>query len=472
MLGHLIRKEILDQLLSRRFIILSAIGGLAVWLSLYDGFCYYQDRVKDFRLAQTMTEEQITHLKHLKSFEDLARDGARVHKPPTPLIIFVRGLDPVLGRSISNSYYYRKMLGSPVESQPMLGVFPPLDLGLVVQIVLGLFVLLLTYDAVCGEKEIGTLGLTASFPVPRYKLLLSKVVGALLPILSVFGLTLLIGIGVILATGDVLMTGPEWLRLVAIGAAVGLYLMTLTCAGLLGSCLSPRSSTSFVLLITFWVTTVIVIPRVSLIASEMIRPSPSMSEQIKMDEAMWSSMDFKIPSFEEWERKNPAWRDSPEGRESRQVYEWKRREEGRRNRRTTTHRVDEWLSNRYNARLDLATSLAQLSPTFIFHRGTVRLAGAGIDRHQRFEGAFKQDFLSVFWNWLHTAQHISLFQEAHPVKYGQPVRDFSDMPSFTYREPWPHKELQKACFDLGFLALWGLAFYVGASMSMIRYDLR
>ena len=268
----------------------------------------------------------------------------------------------------------------------------PSTWGLVVQIVLGLFVLLLTYDAVCGEKEIGTLGLTASFPVPRYKLLLSKVVGALLPILSVFGLTLLIGIGVILATGDVLMTGPEWLRLVAIGAAVGLYLMTLTCAGLLGSCLSPRSSTSFVILITFWVATVIVIPRVSLIASEMIRPSPSMSEQIKMDEALWSSMDFKIPSFQEWERKNPAWRDSPEGRESRQVYEWKRREEGRRNRRTTTHRVDEWLSNRYNARLDLATSLAQLSPTFIFHRGTVRLAGAGIDRHQRFEGAFKQDF--------------------------------------------------------------------------------
>ena len=125
MLGHLIRKEILDQLLSRRFIILSTIGGLAVWLSLYDGFCYYQDRVKDFRLAQTMTEEQITHLKQLKSFEDLRRDGARVHKPPTPLIIFVRGLDSVLGRSISNSYYYRKMLGSPVESQPMLGVFPP-----------------------------------------------------------------------------------------------------------------------------------------------------------------------------------------------------------------------------------------------------------------------------------------------------------------------------------------------------------
>ena len=258
----------------------------------------------------------------------------------------------------------------------------------------------------------------------------------------------------------------------AIVTAVGLYLMTLTCAGLLASCLSSRSSTSFVLLITFWVATVIVIPRVSLIASEMILPSPSMSEQIEMDKAVWSSMEFKIPSFQEWDRENPGWKDTPEGREARQVYEWKRREEGRRNRRTTTKRVDEWLDNRYNARLGFATTLARLSPTFIFHRGTVRLAGAGIDRHQRFEGVFRQDFFPVFRNWLHTAQHISLFQEAHPEKYGPHVRDFSDMPRFIYHEAWPYEELQKACFDLGILALWGLAFYVGAFMSMIRYDLR
>ena len=45
MLSHLTRKEILDQLLSLRFIILSVIVALAIWLSLYDGYAYYQNRV-------------------------------------------------------------------------------------------------------------------------------------------------------------------------------------------------------------------------------------------------------------------------------------------------------------------------------------------------------------------------------------------------------------------------------------------
>lgn len=50
-----------------------------------------------------------------------------------------------------------------MEAEPALGGFPPLDLGLVVQLVLSLFVLLLSYDSVCGQKEIGTLRHISSF---------------------------------------------------------------------------------------------------------------------------------------------------------------------------------------------------------------------------------------------------------------------------------------------------------------------
>ena len=42
----LIRKEILDQLLSMRFIILSTIAALTIWLSLYDGYAYYRGSAK------------------------------------------------------------------------------------------------------------------------------------------------------------------------------------------------------------------------------------------------------------------------------------------------------------------------------------------------------------------------------------------------------------------------------------------
>ena len=47
---------------------------------------------------------------------------------------------------------------------------------MVVQVVLGLFALLLCYDAICGEKEAGTLSLLASFPLPRSRLLIGKLI--------------------------------------------------------------------------------------------------------------------------------------------------------------------------------------------------------------------------------------------------------------------------------------------------------
>ena len=291
MLGHLIRKEILDHLLSLRFIILSGIGALAIWLSLYDGYAYYQSRLRDHRLAQAMTEERLSQAK--AAWSELAHMGFEEHKPPSPMSIFIRGLEPSLGRTISN-VDTRRLRWSPMEVEPVLGVFPPLDLGLVVQVVISLFVLLLIYDAVCGEKELGTLRLTASFPVPRHLLLLGKCIGVLVPALTAFGLPLLLGIAVILALPDVKITGLEWMRLILIFGSFGLYLSAFACAGLFASCLTHRSATSFVFLLTFWVATVVVIPRLGLITADAFRPAPTLREQRQARMDIWASLRASI----------------------------------------------------------------------------------------------------------------------------------------------------------------------------------
>ena len=87
----------------------------------------------------------------------------------------------------------QRLRKTPTEAGPRLGVFPPHDLGLIVQVVLSLFCLLLSYDAICGEKEAGTLRLKNSFSVPRRLILLGKGFGILLPAMAAFGLPLLLG---------------------------------------------------------------------------------------------------------------------------------------------------------------------------------------------------------------------------------------------------------------------------------------
>ena len=489
MLGHLIRKEMLDQILSLRFAILSTVGALVIWLSLYDGYTYYQDRLRDYQLAQAATQERIQQLMVAdglvdENWSEVEDVGFLEHKRPVPMSIFLRGLDMNLGRSISNAYStVRRLRRSPVEAEPILGVFPSLDLGLVVQIVLSLFALLLTYNAVCGEKEDGTLRLTASFPVPRHRLLLGKFIGVLIPMLAVYGLSLLLGIAVVLLFPEVQITGSEWVRLGIILIGFGFYLTAFVCAGLLGSCLTHRPATSFVLLLSFWVAIVVILPRLSLIVADSFKPAPSIHEYQAEREALslhwnrtkkrefhnqWREEYFGSAEF--WN--TPKWR-TPEGREASALKHAEVREKARLQFMTEVASLDEDFRNRYNARLELAVALARLSPAFAFKNATIRLAGTGIDRHQRFESAFMRDYINgEYWAWLTKTHDLDRLRRYHPEKYGEPTWTLSGLPRFAYREFWPEEEVQMALIDIGVLAIWGLAFFAGAWVAMLRYDLR
>ncbi len=479
MLGHLIRKEILDQLLSFRFLILSIVGAIIIWLSLYDGYAHYRERLNDYRLGETWTEKRIRKIKNSGDWEDLSYTGYAIHKPPSPLGIFVRGVEPALPRSGITGYsdQVTRLKWSPAELEPILGLFLPLDLGLVVQMVLSLFVLLLTYDAVCGEKEGGTLSLVASYAVPRTLLLLSKFVGALVSTITAFGLPVLLGIAALLLAPEVAFTGPELGRLGLILLTFGLYLSVQICFGLLASSLTHRAATSFVLLLTFWVGSVGVLPRLSLIAAEVVRPTPSAHEfEVEQEAVNKAMVEEWRETRQQWQEKHlgtQRWREaSPEKQEAYWLW-YKEASPALLQRGYLKLEVlDKAFRNRYHSRLDLAVTLARASPAFAFQNAAVVLAGTGADRYHRFFRAFKRHRRFIRLDWFKATFYRDYLRRARPDKYGEYKWDVSDLPVFTYREAWPEEELEVALFDMGMLAFWGLLFFAGAFVAMLRYDLR
>ncbi len=76
MLGFLIRKEILDHISGLRFLILSVLGAWIIWLSLFSGYGYYQDRLRDYRVAQTAANA--LHILNLALLAILGFAGAYV----------------------------------------------------------------------------------------------------------------------------------------------------------------------------------------------------------------------------------------------------------------------------------------------------------------------------------------------------------------------------------------------------------
>lgn len=477
MLGHLIRKEILDHILSLRFLILAGLGAVIIWACLAVGTAAYRDGLKDYRLSRTLTESHIRFLVEMQVLPKVTDEAYPVQKPPSALGIFVRGLELTLGRTGHlGGRDIRRLKFSSAAEEPMLGMFPPLDLARIVQVVLSLFVLLLTYDAVCGEKEGGTLSLTMSFPVPRGQLLLGKILGVLLSTFAAFVLPLLLGIAAVLLLPDIRFRGPEWIRLGLILTAMGLYIVAFACAGILGSCLTRRAATSFVVLLFFWAAAVAVLPRLSLIVADLFRPATSTQEFRAQVKALSKSHgQVRFDSQVRWEedylkRHGKQWWDTPAGREEWTLMRNRSRLETGEKVRSEARRVEEAFQNRYSARLDLAIFLARISPAYALNNATARLARTGMDRHRRFlEAMTTTRGLLNDWYWGERMQQGMSW--AYPEKY-EWDQDFSDVPRFTYRETWPDADLQTALVDIGMLALWGIVFFVGAYVAMLRYDLR
>ena len=356
----------------------------------------------------------------------------------------------------------------------MTGLFPPLDLGLVVQILFSLFVLLFTYDAICGEKEAGTLRLLGSFSTSRVSILLSKFLGAWVPTMLAFLIPLLLGSAVLAALPDVGLGSAEWSILGLIVVAFCAYLTAYTCAGLFASSLVHRSATAFVILLALWVSTVVVLPRMSLIIAGSIRPAPSVHEyQAELSLIGRERLNKHRELRRVWTsaRSEPGkefWR-TPEGREAFELYFAEARYVADAFVESRMKRLDETFQNKYNARLSLAVGLAHLSPAFAVRSATVGLAGTGLQRHERF-GKTHQQHLIADRDWYRETKTAFNLQRRNTKKYGEPRWDATKRPRFTFSEKPP--KIQPALFDIGLLALWSLLFFAGAYAAFLKYDLR
>ena len=148
----------------------------------------------------------------------------------------------------------------------------------IVKIVLSLFAILFTYDAIVGEKEKGTLKLALSNDVPRDRLILGKAIGGYISLLLPLLIPLLLSLLVLLIMPDISLGGQDWARLLLIFLMFFLYLSVFFSLGLFVSARTSRSSTSFLVLLFVWVIIVMVIPKAAVITAAQVKPIPSVHE--------------------------------------------------------------------------------------------------------------------------------------------------------------------------------------------------
>ena len=247
MIWRIAKKELLEKLLDFRVITSFIIGlVLAVVCVIVTGEDY---RVRKSAYDAAVADAQ-KKLRNVKVFSQYQPD---IVYPPSPLSVFSNGANipgpVVISISIDRVPRYEQ---AEVASNPLMQIYDPLDLELVLQVLFSLLAILLTYDAFAREKEDGTLRLIMSNPVSRTKLLYGKVLGSFLILSTTTVMLFAIVLILMLTVLGVTLSMEDFFRALLIALVTLLYLSNFAALGTLASLTFHRSSTSLAVSLFIW----------------------------------------------------------------------------------------------------------------------------------------------------------------------------------------------------------------------------
>ena len=202
-----------------------------------------------------------------------AHYGVYAFAPASPLAAFDPGVRPYSGRSVFLEAHHWNQPPTPETSSLLrLG---QLGAAWALQLLLPLWLILLGFGALAGEREAGRLRFQLALGVEGRSLVLGKalavalVAGAVaLPVCVLGGLTLA------LASAG----GLSWGRVGLLALAYGAYALIALAGTLAVSGRARRARTACALLLALWGADAVLLPRLASEASELWAPTPSGTE--------------------------------------------------------------------------------------------------------------------------------------------------------------------------------------------------
>lgn len=468
MLKNLILKEVLDTVSSPKFVFTFLLCTVLILLSVYAGISNYKAELREYNSAVALNKE---NLESQPSWPALAGLGTKITKPPEVLSTLVTGVQDAVGRNATvNIAYDPKLIDSKYDSNPVFAIFGPLDLLLIVKIVLSLFAILFTFDAIVGEKERGTLKLTLANSVPRDQIILGKAIGSFISLLVPLVIPFLIGLLMLNIFPDISLSGQDWLRIGLIFLFFLLYLSVFFTLGLFVSSRTNRSSSSLLILLFIWVIFIFVIPRISVMAANYFSSVPSVHEvNAEKDAFLQEIQGSATPKLQEWMKQNPP----PEGGSP----EWQEKyrnfvEDLQQDLTTLIDAKNAELEDAYQARRRsqqmLALNFSRISPASLLTFGSMSLAKTGIQEHERFLNSIKT-YKPIFTHWVNPKMMQSL---NFNLNSEQPKLVLDDMPQHEFVPMSLGNSLTLALPDLVIMILMIIVLFAGAFVSFLRYDIR
>ena len=456
MFRALVQKEVLANLYNQRYVmtllLLITLVGLSVWS---------MERMQRIRLEN--------HAEALVGYEDAARStelawqfmasGLTREKAPATLGLLDGGLDTEMARALTFAGWKPIEVGPRQVLNPLFQLFRPPDYVYIINVIGSLLALLFVYDAICGEKEQGTLRLMLTGPVPRDYVLLAKWLGGLVSLCVPLALVSLASALYLTQVASFTLSLEQAVRLALVFGVSLLYLSTFFTLGLLVSTLTRRSSTALMFSLFLWIILVLVLPNLTPMVARTLVPVPAEGKMAiershrekEVRDAAELTLRPKMPDSEEYE-------DEVDRLVAREL-------EG----------LDRFRMNRIQAQVRLARACARLSPSSCYLFASSDLAKTGLGsfrRYQRYVYQYREAFNQAKRKMV---QAYRVRARGSGGWWGRMPFDAADIQLYPRFRPLTlslGQGLRDVLTDVGLLLTFNVAFFLAAYAAFLRYDVR
>jgi len=421
MIRIIAQKEILQILKSFKFTIITLLILVSMLSSLYIMYNDYALRRENYTILLPKENKKIAVI------------------APTPLSIFVKGLDETMGKSFRIQFGGQIEPGSTQQSvNNIFTLFTTPDMLYIIKVILSLCAVIFSFDMISGENVSKTLSLSLSHSVNRAKFLTGKWIGGFSSLIIPFLIMLLFTLVVVLLSSRVQFKETDLAKLSLFFLSALIYLAFFFSVGLVISANTTRPSSSLVISLFAWTLIVFVAPNLGNTVARQIYPVTSIQQFEMKRNHIWVKEVFKMIQAKKARDASYPYGD---------VF-------SRINTENDMVRSDYY--TRFSTMIDIAKKITRVSPSAAFTYFATDITCTGIREDTKLKQAVFRYKDSVFSNSTDA-------EEVLP----------DDVPRFSFvRSSVIEVMSDEGFLNLMVLLLFAIAAFSAAYVSFLRYDVR
>ena len=269
-------REFFDHLHSLRFALVMVVmtaamaGGTLLFLS------EYKKEISDYQRNVTRSLDRLRGFCRQQPalYQVFSFNDHQVYRKPNPMAFLAEGGEWSLPNSFTVNAFQINGPFHRMRLNPFVERFRVIDWAFLVGVIMSFAAVVLSYDAISGERERGTLRLVLSNSISRATVLIGKYLGVLSSLL----ITLIVGSILsllILLSGGMEFGTDGWIGVGMFVLFSILYLSAFIWLSLFVSSLVDEPSTGLMILLLIWAVSSILLPNTGGVLASGLSPLPS-----------------------------------------------------------------------------------------------------------------------------------------------------------------------------------------------------